>query len=303
MPSDPAMIALFREELELCKIAAGDTVAILSEGAIRADYAEAFLLAAAALGAAGLNVNLAPRNERTVEDQHGRNALTGNRVAIDALSKADIVIDLMGLLFSPEQDEITRAGARMLLVVEPFNVLQSMFPSVDVRRRVEYGEHVLKSARELRVTSDAGTDIRYAIGQYPVMTEYGFTDTPGRWDHFPSGFLLTQGLDAALLRGYIESYRDERAYAVSHIGWGLNEKAKWHHLAATREADLEIGVHALAYYGNVLFSLGPNTELGGTNDTPCHMDMPLRNCNLYLDGQPIVERGRVIPAEMRAAGW
>ncbi len=347
MATDPAMITLFRAELELCKIGAGHTVAILSEGAIRADYAEAFLLAAQALGASGFNVNLAPRSERAVEDQHGRNPLTGNRVAIEALCKADIVIDLMGLLFSREQDEITRAGARMLLVIEPFNVLQAMFPSVDVRRRVEYGEHLLKNARELRVTSDAGTDILYAIGQYPVMTEYGFTDTPGRWDHFPSGFLLTQGndgavagrvvlapgdiinglrryvtspvtltidggrvtaiegdgLDAALLRGYIESYRDERAYAVSHIGWGLNEKAKWHHLAATREADAEIGVHALAFYGNVLFSLGPNTELGGTNDTACHMDIPLRNCNLFLDGQPIVERGSIVPPEMRAAGY
>jgi 2,5-dihydroxypyridine 5,6-dioxygenase len=347
MPIDPAMVALFRDELELCKIGAGDTVAVLSEGAIRADYAEAFLLGAAALGAAGFTVNLAPRSERTAEDQHGRNPLTGNRVAIEALCKADIVIDLMGLLFSREQAEITAAGARMLLVVEPLPVLQAMFPSHDVRRRVEYGEQLLSRARELRVTSEAGTDIRYALGQYPVMTEYGFTDTPGRWDHFPSGFLLTQGndeavsgrvvlqpgdiinalrryvtspvtlriergrvtsiegdgLDAALVRGYIESYADERAYAVSHIGWGLNEKAKWHHLAATREADAEIGVHGLAFYGNVLFSLGPNTELGGTNDTACHMDLPLRNCNLFLDGEPIVERGQVVPAEMRAPGY
>jgi 2,5-dihydroxypyridine 5,6-dioxygenase len=282
-----------------------------------------------------------------LEDQHGRNALTGNRVAIAALCKADIVIDLMGLLFSREQDVITAAGARMLLVIEPFHVLQAMFPSQDVRRRVEFGEQLLGRARELRVTSAAGTDIRYTLGQYPVMTEYGFTDTPGRWDHFPSGFLLTQGndgavegtvvlmpgdiinalrryvtspvrlqiangvvraiegegLDAALLRGYIESYNDERAYAVSHIGWGLNEKAKWHNLAATREADAEIGVHALAFYGNVLFSLGPNTELGGANDTACHLDMPLRNCSLLLDGEPIVERGRIVPAQMRAAGY
>jgi 2,5-dihydroxypyridine 5,6-dioxygenase len=110
------------------------------------------------------------------------------------------------------------------------------------------------------------------------------------------------GLDAALLRGYIESYHDDRAYEVSHIGWGLNEKAKWHHLAATRDADAEIGVNGLAFYGNVLFSLGPNTELGGKNDTACHLDMPLRNCNLFLDGEPIVERGRIVPLEMRAAG-
>jgi len=347
MPIDPTMVALFTTELELCKIGPGDTVGVLSEGTIRAEYAEAFLVAAAERGACAFTINVAPRTAYATEQQHGRNALSGNRVAIEALCKADLVIDLMGLLFSPEQATITAAGARMLLVIEPFHVLQAMFPSQDVRRRVEFGERLLSRARELRVTSDAGTDIRYALGQYPVMTEYGFTDTPGRWDHFPSGFLLTQGndgavsgkvvlmpgdiinalrryvtspvtlhvskgkvtsiegdgIDAALLRGYIESYRDDRAYAVSHIGWGLNEKAKWHHLAATRDADAEIGVHGLAFYGNVLFSLGPNTELGGINDTACHLDMPLRNCNLFLDGEPVVERGSIIPVEMRAAGY
>jgi len=56
MPADPAMVALFRDELELCKIGAGNTVAILSEGAIRADYAEAFLLAAAARHGSGTSI-------------------------------------------------------------------------------------------------------------------------------------------------------------------------------------------------------------------------------------------------------
>jgi 2,5-dihydroxypyridine 5,6-dioxygenase len=347
MKIDAEMVGLFKAELELCKIGPGATVAVLSEGDIRADYAAAFLLAARALGAAAFNINLAARNDATVEDQHGRNPLTGNRAAIEALCKVDLVVDVMGLLFSHEQNEITAAGARMLLVIEPFNVLKSMFPNQDIRRRVEAGEALLARARELHVTSEAGTDIRYRIGDYPVMTEYGFTDAPGRWDHFPSGFLLTHGndgavdgkvviapgdiltamrryvqspitlhveagmvreiagdgLDARLLRGYIESYNDSRAYAISHIGWGLNEKAKWHHLAATREADAEIGVHGLAFYGNVLFSLGPNTELGGDNDTACHLDIPLRDCSLYLDNQPIVLKGAIMPDAMRAPGF
>ena len=27
------------------------------------------------------------------------------------------------------------------------------------------------------------------------MTQYGYTDTPGRWDHWPAGFLFTGGDD------------------------------------------------------------------------------------------------------------
>jgi 2,5-dihydroxypyridine 5,6-dioxygenase len=346
MTIDPAMLALFKAELELCRIGPANTVAILSEGDIRADYARAFLEAARQLGAVAFNMNLALRDGFALEDQHGRSPLAGNRPAIEALCKSTIVVDLMGLLFSHEQNEIMAAGSRVLLVIEPFHVLQAMFPTPDIRVRVEAAERRLKAAKEMHITSAHGTDIRYKLGQYPVLTQYGYTDTPGRWDHFPSGFLATngddgavngtvvmmpgdiivalrryvtspvtfqvkdgyvteitgEGLDAELIRGYIESYNDPRAYAISHIGWGMFEKAKWHHLAASRTAEQEIGVHGLSYYGNVLFSLGPNTELGGDNDTACHLDLPLRHCSLYLDNEIIVDRGRLVPDDLRAAG-
>jgi 2,5-dihydroxypyridine 5,6-dioxygenase len=340
------MVALFRAELELCKVAPDEVVAVLSEGTLRSDYAQAFLLAARELGATGFQVNLPPRIAVPGLKTTGKTPLAGNRPAIEALKSADIVIDLMGLLFSHEQLEITNSGTRVLLVVEPLDILKQMFPTADLRRRVEFAGDLLARATSMRITSAAGTDITYRLSQYPVLTEYGYTDAPGRWDHWPSGFLLTQGndgevdgtvvlvpgdivnafrryvqspvrltvrrgrvtamdgegMDAPLLRSYIESFNDERAYAVSHIGWGLNERANWHHMAWTRSLDRELGMHALAFYGNVLFSMGPNTEVGGTNDTPCHLDMPMRNCTLTLDDRVIVKDGRIVPNEMRAAG-
>ncbi|CRH79718.1 Uncharacterised protein [Chlamydia trachomatis] len=54
-----------------------------------------------------------------------------------------------------------------------------------------------------------------------------------------------------------------------------------------------------AFYGNVLFSLGPNSELGGSNDTPCHLDLPMKNCTLYLDGKLIVKDGDIVIDEMK----
>jgi 2,5-dihydroxypyridine 5,6-dioxygenase len=106
------------------------------------------------------------------------------------------------------------------------------------------------------------------------------------------------GMDAPLLRDYMESFNDPRAYAISHIGWGLLNTATWYHRAITRTRTEEISVNSLSYYGNVLFSLGPNTELGGTNDTMCHMDIPLRKSSLSLDGVTIVDKGRVVIPEM-----
>jgi 2,5-dihydroxypyridine 5,6-dioxygenase len=343
MIADVGLVSLFKAELELCKVGPGQTLAVLTQDKERQDYADAFLVAAQQLGATSFQVNV-PRRPSFggVMQNFGQTALAGNQPAIDALKAADIVIDLMLLLFSPEQLEITNAGTRMLLVVEPIEVLQRMFPSTDLRRRVEHAESLLAKAKKIHITSPAGTDVTYELGPYPIMTEYGYTDQPGRWDHWPSGFLLTQakddgvngkvvldkgdiicafrkyvespvtlriekgrvksiegeGLDAMMLRDYMASF-DERAYAISHIGWGLNENAQWHHMAIA-DPQKELGVHGLAYYGNVLFSTGPNTELGGTNDTPCHVDMPLRNCTLTLDGQVIVENGKIVPREMQA---
>jgi 2,5-dihydroxypyridine 5,6-dioxygenase len=343
------MVALFRTEFELCKVGPGQVLAVLSEGGMRADYAKASLVAAQELGATAFHVDV-PAKPTFSTDQLsgkvGKTALEGNRPVIEALKKVDILIDLMGLLFSQEQNELTAAGVRVLLVVEPVNVLKQMFPNKDLRRRVEFAGNLLSSSKELRFTSPHGTDIRYGLSQYPVLTEYGYVDEPGRWDHWPSGFLLTQGndeevdgtvmlmpgdiiaafrryvqspikltvkrgkvteiegdgVDAPLMRSYIESFNDDRAYAVSHIGWGLNERANWHHTAASRESDFEIGMNGLAFYGNVLFSLGPNTEVGGNNDTACHLDMPMRNCSLFLDGKTVVENGKIAMDEMRVPG-
>jgi 2,5-dihydroxypyridine 5,6-dioxygenase len=231
------------------------------------------------------------------------------------------------------------------MVREPFDILTQMFPDRDLRRRVEHGERLLATARHLHITSPGGTDVTYLLGDYPVLTQYGYVDTPGRWDHFATGQVLTQacdgqvngkvvimpgdlitdfrryiespvmldieggyvrrisgtGMDAELLRDYMSSFNDPRAFAISHIGWGLHRQATWFHNAVTRTRDAEIGVNSLSFYGNVLFSTGPNTELGGDNDTACHIDVPLRNATLVLDGVTIVKDGDIAVPEMRAS--
>jgi 2,5-dihydroxypyridine 5,6-dioxygenase len=51
---------------------------------------------------------------------------------------------------------------------------------------------------------------------------------------------------------------------------------------------------ARAFAGNFLFSTGPNTEVGGTRKTPCHMDIPLRRCDVTLDDLVVVQSGQVV---------
>ncbi len=343
MPADAGMVDLFKRELKLCKVTAEETLAVLTQGENYSDYAQGFLTAAQQIGASAFQVSVpAPVTHGGYAANLGKTTIAGNRPVIEALKAADIVIDLMFLLFSEEQNEITDSGTRMLLVVEPLEVLIRMFPDEDLRRRVEVGEALLGNAKKMHITSPSGTDVRYHLGAFPVMTEYGYTDQPGRWDHWPSGFMFTgayedgvdgkvvlapgdivcafkryvqsrveidiakgyvidvrgEGLDAALIRNYMAKF-DDKARAISHIGWGLNQHADWHHMAVG-DPHKELGMDALAYYGNVLFSTGPNTELGGENDTPCHLDMPLRGCTLTLDGETIIKDGNVLPADMKA---
>jgi 2,5-dihydroxypyridine 5,6-dioxygenase len=343
--SDASFVDLCVQELELCAVKEGETVAVLSQMDERQDYADAFMAAARKLGAVPFHVRLPEASSSLVGDAGawtvGVTPLADNRAAIDALKQADLVIDLMFLLFSREQIEIQEAGARMLLCVEPVDNLARLFPTADQRRRVEASEELLAKAKTFRFTNRAGTDVVYRLGAYPVMTEYGFTDVPGRWDHWPSGFLFTGGaddgvdgrvvvdrgdiiitpfkkfvedpveitieggqvqdvrggFDAELLRDYIAGFDDEQAYGIAHIGWGCNEKARWSGLANDRRS---IGMESRAFYGNTLFSTGPNQELGGSNDTPCHIDIPMRNCTVYLDDEPVIVDGEFVVADLRA---
>jgi len=45
----------------------------------------------------------------------------------------------------------------------------------------------------MRITSKGGTDVVYRIGMYPTISEYGYTDQPGRWDHWPAAFVFSGG--------------------------------------------------------------------------------------------------------------
>jgi len=328
-----------RGQLELSGVHEGELVAVLSQGHERLDYADAFINAAQSLGAKTYHLRLPVPSGLSGKWEVGVTPLAANPEAVAALKQADILVDLIFLLFSPEQMDIQASGTRVLTAIEPAPLLQRLFPTKELRERVEVGEELLSKAKTLRVTSPHGTDLTYKIGMYPTISEYGYTDKPGRWDHWPAAFVFTGGaddgvdgqlvlapgdvllpfnsyvgspitytieqgmirdirggLDAELVKSYMDSFEDPRGYAVSHIGWGLDERAHWHGLTQFPGG---IGMELRSFYGNVLFSSGPNNELGGPNDSPCHLDIPLRGCSLFLDDEPIVVDGDVVVKEMR----
>ncbi len=99
------------------------------------------------------------------------------------------------------------------------------------------------------------------------------------------------GLDAEMLRDYYAAWSDRDAYATSHIGWGCNHAARWEAMAMYDRAQLN-GVEQRVFAGNVLYSTGASEFV--KRFTLCHFDLPLRNCTLTLDGETVVEQGRLV---------
>ena len=92
------------------------------------------------------------------------------------------------------------------------------------------------------------------------------------------------GLDAELMREYFAAWGDRDAYAVSHVGWGMNSRARWEALAMYDKRDCN-GTEQRAFAGNFLYSTGAN-EVAGRHSLG-HFDLPLRKCSVSLDGSPI----------------
>jgi 2,5-dihydroxypyridine 5,6-dioxygenase len=67
-----------------------------------------------------------------------------------------------------------------------------------------------------------------------------------------------------------------------------------------RDKAQSLGMDARAFYGNFLFSTGPNAEAGGNNNSPCHVDIPMCNCSIHLDGEPVVLEGDVVAEAQRS---
>jgi len=138
--SDYEMIAAWKQVLTLSKLQAGQTVTILTSASTHPQTLSSALIATQSMGAIVNRLDLLPVNgEKALSRDSlaylGTTPLTGNQAAIAALKASDLVLDLMTLLFSPEQHEILATGTKILLAVEPPEVLARLVPTEADRTR------------------------------------------------------------------------------------------------------------------------------------------------------------------------
>jgi len=333
------MTGMFVKQFELCRVKQGETMVLLSDPEARAEYITAGFAAARALGARAFNIAVAEAPHPHVVGVDPLRELPG---AVDAMKSADIVIAFTRPLFTKALRDIMGAGTRVLMVIDHPDDLEMLQSNASIERAVKAAGRRLERAREVRYTSDVGTDLRITKGEYPVMIQYGYADEPGRFDHwgvaivhtFPNegsangtvvfnvgdmvvlpfkryvqdrvdievrdGYIrkIQGGFDAMLMRDWLEGWGDPEGYAVSHLGWGLHPRARWNCIEMFGPA--RCVAHGRAFAGNFLFSTGPNTQGGGTRTTRGHYDVPMRDCSVFLDGEQVIDRGRIVVDDMKA---
>lgn len=98
------------------------------------------------------------------------------------------------------------------------------------------------------------------------------------------------GPDHELFASYLAAWEEPDAYAVSHVGWGLNHYCRWDVLPLYDKGDIN-GTELRAFAGNFLYSAGANEVAG--RFARGHFDLPMRNCTIELDGAVVVDAGRL----------
>ena len=162
---EPAWQDAFEAVLGRCAVRPGDTVAVLSESQSRPVLTELARLAAARLGAQVFSMVLpsAFGSGTPVARSTGASPVLRQMApVVSALAGSTLVVDctVEGLMHAPELPAILKGGARVLYVSnEHPEALARLVPDDTLEPLVK--EHVkrLRGARQMRVTSPAGTDL------------------------------------------------------------------------------------------------------------------------------------------------
>ncbi len=96
------------------------------------------------------------------------------------------------------------------------------------------------------------------------------------------------GADAEMMRAYLAAWGDREAYAVSHVGFGMNQQARYESLAMYDQRDFN-GTELRAVAGNFLFSTGANEFAG--RYTAGHFDIPVMRTTITVDNTVVVRDG------------
>ena len=261
---NPARLtSLFRKQFELCKVKSGETIAIVSDLGTRTEYIEAAFAAAEMLGADiyEMKVNMIPEWTKV-----GVPTIGQCKGTLEALKACDMILIFHVPLFASWLREVRAAGVRVQMIIDAPDDLYALQAPVGLKEAILHAQGVYEKTRKVHVTSKAGTDLTYECGEYPVMSQYGYADEPGRFDHwgvglihtFPnegsaSGRVVVQPGDIVILP-YCRYVQDEIQIEVKDghivsIEGGLDATLMDEWLAEGKESDDDRDPYAISHLG------------------------------------------------------
>jgi len=161
----------------------------------------------------------------------------------------------------------------------------------EVRRRrgiADAGEFtILPAGQVTRVPDDASAEGVIVIDRTIAANDYKELHEPiALYVKEGNVVRIDGGVEAKLLREFLSSLDDPRAYHVTELAIGTNPKCRFSGLGAPSE-----DTHK---WGTVSFALGCDTHLGGGLPGPVHIDMTMRFPSLDIDDRAIVRDGRIV---------
>ena len=110
------------------------------------------------------------------------------------------------------------------------------------------------------------------------------------------------GASAKYLDEWFAKWKDDRAYGISHIGWGCDPTCDW-----TTYWTEGTAMDGESYAANMLICFGCNnfdtphefSGLGGKNFSPSHFDICIKTIDFYVDDVLIVSDNKFIHEDLK----
>lgn len=278
----------------------------------------AFLEASRNLGAEAMLIEMSPR------DNHGQEPPAA---VAAAMLNADVIMmpTTKSLSHTKARKEATKAGARVASM--PMITIEMMARTLsgDYLKMAEESAkyaNVLSGAKQVHVTSLAGTDLYLSLEGREAHQDTGMLLKAGDMGNLPAGEVYAAPLEGKsngllVIDGAMAGIgmlseplriKVEEGYAVEISGKDaeklkaiLDKNGK----AAFNIAELGLGMNTKAIVtGNVLedekvlgtvhIALGDNSSMGGIVSVPSHLDGILLSPTVEVDGKIVIKDGKLV---------
>ena len=278
----------------------------------RTSIAEALVRAARKMGADAVLAEMAERDNHGVEPP---------RSVAAALGACDVFV--APTTKSLSHTEARRAasakgvrGATMPTVTEDLLVRTMSADYAGIKKRSLEVAELLTRGSEVRITTDAGTDVTMVIEGRSGAPDTGDLTARGSFGNLPAGeaylapveertngrivfdgVVGTEPMEVEIVDGYAtsfspsgESWRAQAesygrdAFAIAELGIGTNDSAT---LTGNVLEDEKI-------MGTIHIAFGDNHTFGGTIRVSSHQDFVVLNPTLTIDNTPVLKSGRLL---------